>query len=62
MIKSSMLNPEISYRCLVALVVLAFTFSLGSASAEIKLTDDLSGLGFPRHVKLLRLVVVMRQR
>ena len=46
MIKSSMLNPEISYRCLVAVVVLAFTFSLGSASAEIKLTDDLSVSGF----------------
>ena len=46
MIKSSMLNPEISYRCLVALVVLAFTFSLGSASAEIKLTEDLSVSGF----------------
>jgi hypothetical protein len=41
-----MLNPEISYRCLVAVVVLAFTFSLGSASAEIKLTDDLSVSGF----------------
>ena len=46
MIKSSMLNPEISYRCLVAVVVLAFTFSLASASAEIKLTDDLSVSGF----------------
>ena len=46
MIKSSMLNPEISYRCLVALVVFAFTFSLGSASAEIKLTDNLSVSGF----------------
>ena len=46
MIKSSMLNPEISYRCLVAVVVLAFTFSLGSASAEIKLTEDLSVSGF----------------
>ena len=46
MIKSSMLNPEISYRCLVVLVVLAFTFSLGSVSAEIKLTDDLSISGF----------------
>ena len=46
MIKSSMLNPEISYRCLVALVVLAFTFSLGSVSAEIKLTEDLSVSGF----------------
>ena len=46
MIKSSMLNPEISYRCLVALFVVAFTFSLGSASAEIKLTDDLSISGF----------------
>ena len=46
MIKSSMLNTEISYRCLVALVVLVFTFSLGSASAEIKLTDNLSISGF----------------
>ena len=46
MINSSMLNPEISYRCLVAVVVLAFTFSLGSASAEIKLTEDLSVSGF----------------
>ena len=46
MIKSSMLNPEISYRCLVAVVVLAFTFSLGFASAEIKLTDNLSVSGF----------------
>ena len=46
MIKSSMLKYEVSYRCLVALVVLAFTFSLGSACAEIKLTDDLSVSGF----------------
>ena len=50
MIKSSKLNPENSYRCLVALVALTFTFSLGSVSAEIKLTDDLS-IGLPRHVE-----------
>ena len=46
MINSSKPKFEVSYRCLVALVVLAFTFSLGSASAEIKLTDDLSVSGF----------------
>ena len=46
MIKSSILNPENSYRCLVALVVLAFIVSVGSVSAEIKLTDDLSISGF----------------
>ena len=46
MIKSLILNPENSYRCLVALVVLAFIVSVGSVSAEIKLTDDLSISGF----------------
>ena len=46
MINSSKPKFEVSYRCLVALIVVAFTFSLGSASAEIKLTDDLSISGF----------------
>ena len=46
MITSSKQQSQISYQCLVALVVLAFAFSLGSAFAEIKLTDDLSVSGF----------------
>ena len=46
MINSSKPKFEVSYRCLVALIVVAFTFSLGSVSAEIKLTDDLSISGF----------------
>lgn len=46
MIKSLIFNPENSYRCLVALVVLAFIVSVGSVSAEIKLTDDLTISGF----------------
>ena len=46
MINSSNPKYEVSYRCLVALIVVAFTFSLGSASAEIKLTEDLSVSGF----------------
>ena len=46
MINSSKPKFEVSYRCLVALIVVAFTFSLGSASAEIKLTEDLSVSGF----------------
>ena len=46
MINSSKPKFEVSYRCLVALIVVAFTFSHGSASAEIKLTEDLSVSGF----------------
>jgi hypothetical protein len=46
MITSSKPKLEISYKCLVAVVTLAFTFSLGSVSAEIKLTEDLSVSGF----------------
>ena len=46
MVISSNLKFESSYRCLIALVVMAFAISLGSASAEIKLTDDLSISGF----------------
>ena len=46
MITSSNSRFEVFYRFLVALVVFAFTFSLGSASAEIKLTDNLSVSGF----------------
>ena len=46
MITSSKPRFEVSYRCLVALVALAFTFYFGSASAEIKLTDNLSVSGF----------------
>ena len=46
MINSSKLKFKVSYRCLIALVAVVFTLSLGSASAEIKLTDNLSISGF----------------
>ena len=46
MIFSSNPKSEAYYRSIIAVIALVFTFSLGSASAEIKLTDDLSVSGF----------------
>ncbi len=46
MIISSNPKSEACYRSIIAVIALVFTFSLGSASAEIKLTDDLSVSGF----------------
>ena len=46
MINLSKPKYEVYCKCLVGLVTLAFTFSLGYVSAEIKLTDDLSVSGF----------------
>ena len=39
-------NARVVQTCLFALVVLALSFSFGTASAEIKLTDNLSISGF----------------
>ena len=46
MITSSNSRFQVSYRWVGSVIALVFVFSFGTASAEIKLTDDLSISGF----------------